>query len=1239
VTTDQIELAATTCNLGHWNARGLGNKAPVLKRQLAELGVVFCGVAEANTYRSSHLSDDKWVWDAGVENRPSSSHPHPPGGIGAVVSRDVSHSVIATGKYSVWARLEFKGSVPVFICECYFPHSSKTRQHRAAWREVSERAREYGEVGHVVVMGDFNAHIGINGGSTDAAGRMLLRTTQSLGLQVLNGTDLCDGGHTRVMERSDGTATATTIDFIMVSKSLMPHVTGMSVVADRMGSDHCMLVLHLVGLRPSPGAKAKLREVWRVEDIPHYKDAEYRTMVDAYQTAFRDWRDSMKATVDALEADDAAYGDRLERSFQSCLDDVTLEQLGCKLIGPSSTGLMTQQVKELSATRAEREEELRRALADPHSTHKDRAEAVREYRSAKAAAIAAVEARKEELELQIFGQIESTQTDSKLFWSKVTKISGGLLSSVSPPPMATDAAGSVETDPLSVLRVWKEFSSGIANPGPEEECKYDDEHKEAVEARLRNLREVLQLQPELDGPISKQEVFDAIRKLKCGKAPGVDGITSTILKLAADAVGTSKLKADNPVVDALVALFNFVFDNEIWPERWATGIIFPLYKQDSRLDPGNYRPITLLSIIGKLFGSVIECRLSTWSESSLALADEQGGFRRSRGTPDLIFMLREIIMTREARGQCTLATFIDARKAYDTVWREGNFVRLHDMGVRGKLWRQLQAMSADPKSKVRLPFGETEYFRVSRGVAQGAVESPFLYACFINGLVEELKSKGLGIVIAGKRTPLLMYADDIVFLAGSVSELRAMNDVVTGYARRNRYQLNGKKSAVMAFNADASTKKQVDDEPWRLSGEVVEVKASYKYLGVAILENVRDWKRYMDGTIAKAARVTEDLEWACRRAGGLRPRAAAALWKAMVRPILEYAAEIWAGDITPSAATRAEAVQTNFARSMLGLVGCQSISNDALRAEMGMEKLSSRWAKLRLGYWRRLHVASGERTLAAVASLRHKHMQWGYKGAGEGWMGGTKKMLTSLGLYTHWLDPMLCTTQSKEQWKDIAYEAVEGAEDVALRTRFAGMSGVAAARYARIKSWDKVSEDMAVMSGEIGLRGAQVIAPYLDGRAEPVGTRLKLMCRLGCLPTMVRVAREEKLPPGQGSCRLCGEADEDTRHLLLACPSHEMHRTKMIAGVESALASIGKAPLGGQCPSEQADVLLGKSTGVSLVDVRINSSVTRFLKKAWRDRKWLTVSLNDTLGRDDTVWALRAHGDRCNISCNTVKKK
>ena len=113
-------------------------------------------------------------------------------------------------------------------------------------------------------------------------------------------------------------------------------------------------------------------------------------------------------------------------------------------------------------------------------------------------------------------------------------------------------------------------------------------------------------------------------------------------------------------------------------------------------------------------------------------------------------------------------------------------------------------MNSDPKSKFRLPFGETEWFHVSRDVAQRADESPWLYSCFINGLAEDLKASSLGLRIAGIHTPLLMYADDIVLLASSVQELREMNTIVSNYAHRNRYTLNGDKSAVMVFNASDS---------------------------------------------------------------------------------------------------------------------------------------------------------------------------------------------------------------------------------------------------------------------------------------------------------------------------------------------------------------------------------------------------------------------------------------------------
>ena len=517
------------------------------------------------------------------------------------------------------------------------------------------------------------------------------------------------------------------------------------------------------------------------------------------------------------------------------------------------------------------------------------------------------------------------------------------------------------------------------------------------------------------------------------------------------------------------------------------------------------------------------------------------------------------------------------------------------------MWRQIQAMNKNMKSKVRLGIGETEWHDVRRGVAQGAVESPWLYSCYIDGMVEELKKRGLGVMFAGRRVPLLMYADDIVMLASTVTELQQMNDVATEYAHKYRFRHTGEKSAVMVFNADAQLRARVCQTRWTLSGEKVLVTDKYKYLGVDVVGNMANWKPHFERLLKTAKKRSNDLLWMCRRDEGIRPGSAATLWKAMVRPVLEYAAELWAGDIPVGLVKKAETLQTDFARAVLGLQGQRAVSNDFVRSELGLEELGSRWEKLRLGYWRRLSVADRSRALSAAARVRMWQVKWGGVGMGAtSWMKGTRDLLQNRGLPDYWADFGRCCTMSKDNWTKTVYEAVEAQYETTRAQRC--NSRVTMERYKLVKDWSKVGGDRAEYSGEVGRLGALVVERYLDDVKDRLGTKLNLMCRAECLPVMARVAWELGVGDASARCVLCSRGEvEDIPHLILHCPAHQTQRMRMMEAASLSYArGNGGTKLEDLDVEEKLRVLLGAPAGCKTAAVDIDRATKRFLRKAWR---------------------------------------
>ena len=147
-------------------------------------------------------------------------------------------------------------------------------------------------------------------------------------------------------------------------------------------------------------------------------------------------------------------------------------------------------------------------------------------------------------------------------------------------------------------------------------------------------------------------------------------------------------------------IFNVIFQSGIFPEPWSEGLLVPLFKKGNINITDNYRGITLLSVLGKLFTRIMNNRLVTWAEDYRIYVEAQGGFRPGRGTVDNIFVLDGIVNSYLSSGKALYTAFIDFSKAFDYVVRDNLWYKLIQVGVSGKMLCMIRAIYENVKTKV-----------------------------------------------------------------------------------------------------------------------------------------------------------------------------------------------------------------------------------------------------------------------------------------------------------------------------------------------------------------------------------------------------------------------------------------------------------------------------------------------------------------------------------------------------------
>ena len=277
------------------------------------------------------------------------------------------------------------------------------------------------------------------------------------------------------------------------------------------------------------------------------------------------------------------------------------------------------------------------------------------------------------------------------------------------------------TDPKVYWKYLKSLQTNTNNTQPPLDKLYDyfkninqsDEVQDDVpNINLTNSDNVL------NAKITITEISKCIKMLKNGKAPAEDNILNEYIK------STKELFL--PVYEQL---FNFIFDTGFMPSAWLEGIIRPIYKNKG--DPkaaNNYRPITILSCLGKVFTSVLNSRLTHFLDSNGIILENQAGFRKGYATTDHIFVLNSLIEIIKARKQKLFCAFIDFSQAFDSIWRVGLWRKLLFNSVDGKFFRIVTSMYNNIKFCVKSNNETSSFFASQCGVRQGENLSPMLFA-------------------------------------------------------------------------------------------------------------------------------------------------------------------------------------------------------------------------------------------------------------------------------------------------------------------------------------------------------------------------------------------------------------------------------------------------------------------------------------------------------------------------------
>lgn len=444
--------------------------------------------------------------------------------------------------------------------------------------------------------------------------------------------------------------------------------------------------------------------------------------------------------------------------------------------------------------------------------------------------------------------------ESKNFFGKMKIMRNGFQPKLN---ACKNKQGKVLSEEAEILERWAEYYNELLNSDQQE-----------IEPIVETYATA---QPFVETP-SLQEVTEAINKMKNGKAAGEDSLVIELIKHG----GIELQKRIHELV-------YMVWEQEKIPEEWNIGIVKPIFKKGDKLSCENYRGITLLNVVYKIFSSILHARINVYADG--ILGEYQAGFRANRSTTDQIFALRQAMEKCYEYNIDLYIIFIDFMQAFDKLNRNEIFKALEKLGIPHKLINLVKATLENNKAKVSIGSKTTRQFEVTAGVRQGDSLSALLFNLTLETVLDGVVEKG-SIMI--KSTQMNAYADDIALVARRQDDLKEKFIKLERNADKVGLKINEHKTKFMTMSRSQVRREQ---QNYSIGDYNIEGVKDFKYLGTHLCCNNSVSACIQDRIQAGSRCYYANIKML--RSKILSRKSKLLIYKSLIRPVVTYGAECW----------------------------------------------------------------------------------------------------------------------------------------------------------------------------------------------------------------------------------------------------------------------------------------------------------------------------------------------------------